>query len=143
MDNANLIATAEVNISAPVYKVWEALIDPESIKKYMFGTTVESDFKVGSDIVWKGEWNGHPYEDRGKILKVIPGKTLQYSHISPGSGEEDVPENYRTVTIELSDVNDKTHVLLTQDKNATDEARNEAQKNWNNMLDSMRALLEE
>lgn len=143
MSNANLIATAEINIDAPVYKVWEALTDPAANNKFMFGSTVESDFKEGSAITWSGEWEGKPYEDKGKILKAVPGKTLQYSHLSPGMGEEDKPENYRTVTIELSDVNDKTHLLLTQDNNANEENRDKAKKNWDDMLSSLKELVEE
>jgi hypothetical protein len=31
------------------------LIDPNLIKEYMFGSLVETDWQVGSPIVWKGE----------------------------------------------------------------------------------------
>ena len=63
-----------------------ALVDPAAIKQYMFGTTVESDWREGSSIVWKGEWQGRAYEDKGVILRLEPGRLLQYSHFSPLSG---------------------------------------------------------
>ncbi|MCE8425412.1 MAG: SRPBCC domain-containing protein [Candidatus Methanoperedens sp.] len=50
-----LVARASVSVNAPVDKVWEALTNPEIIKQYMFETAVISDWKEGSQIVWKGE----------------------------------------------------------------------------------------
>ena len=40
---ANHIAKAQKTINASVEKVWDALTNPEMIKKYMFGATVSSD----------------------------------------------------------------------------------------------------
>ena len=45
MISTNNIAKADTTIDAPVDKVWDALINPEMIKKYMFGTTAISDWK--------------------------------------------------------------------------------------------------
>ena len=64
----NITARASTTIDKPVAIVWRALVTPETIKRYMFGATVVSDWKEGSAIVWKGEWKGKPYEDKGKIL---------------------------------------------------------------------------
>lgn len=140
--NKELIAKAEATINAPIAKVWEALTKPEIIKQYMFGTNVVSDWQVGSSIVWKGEWQGKSYEDKGKILKFEEGRVLQYSHFSPLTGEPDVPENYHTVTIELSSDGTQTIVTLSQDNNATEEAREHSEKLWNMMLDGLKKLLE-
>ncbi|MFA6150079.1 MAG: SRPBCC family protein [Chitinophagaceae bacterium] len=142
MSTENLMARAEIGIYAPVYKVWETLIDPESNNKFMFGSNVESDWKEGSPITWRGEWQGHPYEDKGKILKMVPGKTLQYTHYSEMMSNDDSPENYRTVTIDLSDSNDQTRVSLKQDKNKTEKDREDSEKNWNMMLQSLKELIE-
>ena len=100
--NDTFIAKAQVEINAPIANVWDALVDPATIKQYMFGTNVVSDWHEGAPIVWRGEWEGKPYEDKGKILQLKPEYVLQYSHFSPLSGQPDVPENYHTVTIELS-----------------------------------------
>ncbi len=118
-----LIAKATVTIAMPTKKVWDALVNPATIKQYFFGTTVVSDWRVGSPIVWKGEWQGKSYEDKGSILQYEPGRTIQYSHFSPLSGLPDKPENYHNVTIELSAGKDQTKVLLSQDNNATEEER--------------------
>ena len=98
----NLIARASSDINAPGEEVWNALVNPEAIRQYMFGANVVSAWQEGSSITWKGEWQGQPYEDKGVILKFRPGRTIQYSHFSPLSGLPDKQENYHTVTIELS-----------------------------------------
>jgi len=85
------MANAEIGINAPIAKVWDALVNPETIKQYMFGTNVVSDWKEGSPIVWKGEWQGKTYEDKGVILRLVPRQIIQYSHFSPLSGLPDVP----------------------------------------------------
>jgi uncharacterized protein YndB with AHSA1/START domain len=38
-----LSARASVTISASSEKVWDALVNPEAIKRFMFGTNVVSD----------------------------------------------------------------------------------------------------
>src|SRR4030043_830847 len=126
----NFIGRAEVKIYARPARVWEALISPEIIRRYMFGTDAVSDWKEGSPITWKGEWEGKHYEDRGVILRLEPERVLSYSHFSPLSGLQDRPENYHTVTIELSGEGEYTRVSLSQDNNLTAEARDHSQKNW-------------
>jgi len=136
------IAKASTTINAPKAKVWDALVNPEAIKQYMFGTNVVSDWREGSPIVWKGEWQGKGYEDKGVILRLQAQRMLQYSHFSPLSGLADVPENYHRVTIELSDEGTNTRISLAQDNNPTDQAREHSEKNWGMMLASLKKLLE-
>ena len=52
MTSTNHIAKAETTIDASADKVWTALTDPETIKKYMFGTTVVADWKDGGKIAF-------------------------------------------------------------------------------------------
>ena len=137
------IAKAETTINTSVDKVWNALTDPGMIKKYMFGTTVISDWKEGSKIIWKGEWEGKSYEDKGKILRFEPKRSLQYSHFSPLSGLHDNPENYHIVTIDLEEKDDQTSVTLTQDNNADEKTKEHSEKNWKMMLASLKKILEE
>jgi uncharacterized protein YndB with AHSA1/START domain len=136
------IAKAKIKINAPRLKVWDALVNPAVIKEYMFGTNVISEWKEGSRILWKGEWQGKLYEDKGMILRLVPGKILQYSHFSPLSGVPDAPENYHTVTIELSEEGAVIAVSLTQDNNPTEPVKEHSEKNWEMMLASLKKLLE-
>lgn len=139
----DLIAKASVTVNATSDEVWDALVKPEAIKQYMFGTTVVTDWREGSPIAWKGEWEGKPYEDKGVILQFKPRRSLQYSHFSPLSGLPDTPENYHTVTIELSGEGDRTRVSLAQDNNSTAQTREHSEKTWKMMLDALKKFLEQ
>ena len=140
--NRGMIARATININATGTKVWNALVSPEAIRQYFFGTNVISDWHEGSSIIWKGEWQGKSYEDKGTILQLETGRTLQYSHFSPLSGLPDKPENYHTVTIKLSANGHQTHVILAQDNNSTNEERQESTKNWEMMLTGLKKYVE-
>jgi uncharacterized protein YndB with AHSA1/START domain len=138
----SLIARATISINSPVQRVWDALTDPEAIQQYMFGTTVVSDWHEGSTIVWKGEWQGKSYEDKGKIIQFVPIQLIQYSHFSPLSGMQDVPENYHIVTVELFTDGKKTRISLTQEHNTSEEERQHSQQNWEAMLENLQKYLE-
>ena len=136
------IAKKSITINAPAAKVWHALTNPAMIKQYLFGTEAISDWKVGSPIVYRGTWEGKAYEDKGKILRMAPNKLLETTYWSGTSGLADIPENYNTVTYELSERGNQTTVSLTQDNNPSAEARDHAQNNWGMVLEGMKKLLE-
>ena len=142
MDN-NLIARASIKINATNSKCWDALVNPEAIKQYMFGTNVVTDWREGGPIIWKGEWQGKPYEDKGMVLLFKPMRTIQYSHFSPLTGLPDKPENYHIVTIEVAAEGNQTSVKLSQDNNPNEQAREHSEKNWDMMLVSLKKFLEQ
>ena len=140
--NDSFNARASTTIHAPAARVWEALTRPELIKEFMFGTQVVSEWKVGSAILYRGEWQGKAFEDKGKILEFQPEKKLVTTHWSPLSGVPDSPENYHTVSYELSGQGDSTQVTITQDNNASKEEQSDSEKNWKMMLDGLKKMLE-
>jgi uncharacterized protein YndB with AHSA1/START domain len=139
---ADYVATAETEIDAPPKKVWTALTDPDEIEKYMFGSHVVTDWKPGSSIAWKGEYEGKKYEDKGEILEIEPERRLKLTHFSPLSGQEDVPENYHTLVYELESRGGKTRVALSQDGNRSEEAAKHSQENWEKMLSGLKEVVE-
>jgi uncharacterized protein YndB with AHSA1/START domain len=141
-NTTNLIARCSIMVNAPPSKVWQALVTPSAIKQYMFGTEMSSDWKEGSPVTWKGEWQGKKYEDKGVIQQFTPEKALQYTHFSPMAGLPDKPENYHTVSIQLTPEGNGTRVSLTQDNNATEQERAHSEKNWEMMLEGLKKLLE-
>jgi uncharacterized protein YndB with AHSA1/START domain len=137
-------AIASVTIDAPRAKVWKALTDPAEVKRYMHGTNLATDWKVGSPITWSGEWKGTAYEDKGTVLDVEPERRLTYTHWSPMGGSEDRPENYHTVTCELAGDGGQTTLTLTQDNNGTQEAADQmAENNWAPMLQGLKETAEQ
>jgi len=139
---ADYVATAETEIDAPRDKVWTALTDPQQIKEYMFGSEVVTDWKQGSPIVWKGEYEGNKYEDKGEIVEIEPERRLKVTHFSPLSGQEDRPENYHTLLYELEEREGRTRVSLSQDNNASKEAAEHSQANWEKMLAGLKQVAE-
>lgn len=136
------VATAAVDIAATPQRVWTALTDPDEIEKYMFGSRVKTDWKPGSPIVWKGEYEGRKYEDKGEVIEVQPRRRLVVTHFSPLSGQPDEPDNYHTVTYELRGSGDSTHVELSQDNNGSAEEAEHSAANWQLMLDGLKQHLE-
>jgi uncharacterized protein YndB with AHSA1/START domain len=136
------VATAETDINGSPAQVWAALTDPEQIKEYMFGSQVETDWKPGSPIVWNGEWEGRPYQDKGEVLEVEPERRLKVTHFSPLTGQDDVPENYHTLSYELMANEGGTHVSLSQDNNGSEEEAEHSRSNWEMMLAGLKKHVE-
>ena len=110
-----LIVKNCISINAPVEKVWDALINPAQTKKYMFGCETVSDWKPGSPLLWKMDYEGKEFiAVKGTILKIETNRLLAYTTIDPNAGIEDVPGNYLTVTYELSSDNGGTMLTATQ-----------------------------
>jgi uncharacterized protein YndB with AHSA1/START domain len=137
------IAKASIEIHAPAESVWHALITPELIKQYLFGTEAISDWQEGSTITYRGIWEGRAYEDKGTILKLLPNEVMVTTHWSSMSGLEDVPENYSTVNYTLTPNGEKTTLEITQDNIATEESRQHSEKNWSMVLEGIKKVVEQ
>ncbi len=110
-----LIVTNSISINAPAAKVWDALINPEQTKKYMFGCETVSDWKQGSELLWRANYEGKEMVFvKGKIIEIKPENFLSYTTIDPNSGIDDVPENYLTVTYDLKEENGQTILTTSQ-----------------------------
>ena len=135
------VARAETTVAATPERVWRALTDPAQVKDWMVGTEVETDWRVGSPITWRGELDGKAYEDKGTILVHDEPRRLSMTHYSPLMGLPDEPDNYHTVTYDIAPEGDRTRVTLTQDGNDTPEQAEQFSANWQHMLDALAARL--
>jgi uncharacterized protein YndB with AHSA1/START domain len=142
MNQFKVAATAKIVINASPAKVWDALINPQLVRQYLYGAEIASDWKKGSPVTFKGEWKGKPYEDKGVILDFQPGKLLKLTHYSPLSGLPDVPENYHVVTYALSESGGRTTLTITQENNRDQAEVDDSTKTWNTILSGMKTLLE-
>lgn len=146
----NLIVKNNISIHAAASKVWDALVNPEQTKKYMFGCETFSDWKPGSPLLWKGN-----YEDKemifvkGVILEIEPTRFLKYTVIDPHATYPDTPENHLNVTYELVEKDGQTILTVTQDgfENAVEgekryqEANNKGE-GWNPILVAIKNIVE-
>jgi uncharacterized protein YndB with AHSA1/START domain len=142
-------ARATIDIRASRDAVWRALTEPDRIKQYFMGNAeVQTAWQVGSPIVFRGEWNGQTFEDKGEIVTFEPEHELAYSHFSPMTGKPDAPENYHLVDITLDGGSDTTSVTLEQSNltgGVSDEdraSREQFEQNWQQMLEELRDTVE-
>ncbi|WP_405139359.1 SRPBCC domain-containing protein [Nocardia sp. NBC_01388] len=136
------VATAETDINASPKQVWAVLTDPEQIRKFMFGADVSTDWQVNSPITWKGVYEGRQYEDKGELLAVEPDLLLKMTHYSPLSGQPDVPENYHTLTYELTGNGETTHLSLSQDNNASEAEAEHSRGMWQMLVTGVKEAAE-
>lgn len=136
------IAKSAVDLKASPADVWDALTNPEKVQEYFFGTHVDSDWKVGSPIIYTGEWNGKQYRDKGTILRVEKDRLLEHTYWSSMAGKEDKPENYNKVTYELEPKDGGTHLTVTQDNIPTEDAREHSQKSWEMLFQELKKFVE-
>jgi uncharacterized protein YndB with AHSA1/START domain len=133
---------ASITIDAPAQRVWEALTTPDLIKQWFFGVDTETDWTEGSPIVHRGEYQGRPYEDKGTILKIEPGRELVHTHWSAGSGLPDSPENYQEVTWAVSERDGATRLTVGEVNLPSEDAKSVSEQAWSAALRNLKDLLE-
>jgi len=137
-----LAVKKSIEINTDTSQVWDALTNPEKIKQYLFGTETISDWKVGSPIIFQGEYQGQKYKDKGNILDIKEGQLLQYAYWSGFSGLEDKEENYSKVTYKIDRKERHTILTLTQEGFASEQAREHSENNWGMVLDKIKEIIE-
>lgn len=139
----DLSLSKNITINASPSKVWEVLTTPELIKEFLYGTETITDWKVGSEIIFQGEYNGHSYRDHGKIVENIPNEKLTYSYWSGFSGLEDSPENYMTITYSFSLLdNGNTDFTWSQKGFASEEGLNHSKEGMDALLNQIKIIAE-
>ncbi len=128
-------------VKAPVTTVWEALTDPALVKQYFFGSDLLTNWKPGSQLIWRGEYEGQVYEDKGEVLEFHPNERLAFSYLSSWSGKEDLPENYLLVTYSLRAIPEGTELTITQSNYDAEKAAHSAE-NWNQVIDGLKQIVE-
>ena len=90
---------SSIIINAPIQKVWDTVTQPALVKQWQFGSDLITDWKIGSEIRFRSEWNNQIFEQWGIVKDIRLHEYIQYSLFAPGSGREDIPENYFTACI--------------------------------------------
>lgn len=132
----------EIAINANPAQVWKALVTPELIKQYLFGTDTISDWKEGSPVEFRGNYEGTSYADKGIILNCQQKKTLKYSYLSSFSNLEDKPENYSILTFTLTKTDNLTTLRLIQENILNEESAEHSAKSWEMVLEQLKNVAE-
>ena len=137
---AKQVINKTITINAAPEKVWDALTNPEKTKQYFFRCEVQSDWKPGSSIIFKGEpAPGQNIELKGKIIQIQPGQLLKYTvnhSTEPG---------YSTVTDVLKYQDGKTILSISDDVGETpgvEERIKKSEQGWEMVLNGLKQLVE-
>ena len=139
-NNGTVLKNIELN--APVSKVWDALTKPELTKQYFFDCESISTYKVGDAIEFV------MYKDNQKIVVVkgvitlcLTDKMLAYTCFSPET--ENKPDKHTMVTIALIPEENKTRLTITQGSFKDDKAHyDQTNQGWNFVLSGLKKLVE-
>ncbi len=102
-----------IEVTAPVDTLWKVLTDSDYIVQYMFGCIAETDWKPGSPLLWKGAADGKLYV-KGNVVAVDSPHQLAYTIFDPNSTIPDLPENYLTMTYQLTETPSGSRLDITQ-----------------------------
>jgi uncharacterized protein YndB with AHSA1/START domain len=104
-----------VTILAPASKVWRALTVPELVKQWQYGSDLRTTWEPGTPIVFRNEWNGQVFEQRGTVLEFEPTTRLKYSLFVPRPDLQEIPEHHFFMTYALTESNGLTSLLFRQE----------------------------
>jgi len=135
-------STTDLLIHASRERVWQALTDPALVKQYFFGTELETTWKVGAPLAFRGEWEGKAYEDRGTVLAFEPGHSLAYDYWSSFSDKPDKPETRQIIRYELGEAGDAVRLTVTQSNVDTQERADHSTQNWQKVFGGLKKMLE-
>ncbi|MFC6506897.1 SRPBCC domain-containing protein [Promicromonospora citrea] len=125
-------ATATTHIAEPPDRVWAELTHPGA--RWVLGANIETDYRPGSPITFEGHFFGRVFADKGRVLAVDRPRLLHFTHFSPMSDLEDIPENYHEIRIVLEPDDGGTRVTVTQENIDTEQHAAAAEGHWRDAL---------
>lgn len=129
-------------IQAPIERVFEAWLNPETLSRFMMPMPgmdhpkVQCDPKLGGKFEILMDVGGNLVSHSGEYVALERPNKLAFTWVSPASLEDSV------VTIELSSVGETaTNIALTQVKFIDEQHRSNHEGGWSNILSSLDGLL--
>ena len=104
-----------VKITATARNVWLALTVPDLVKQWQYGSDLLTTWEVGTPIIFRNEWNGQVFEQKGNVIEFLPESRLKYSLFFPRPDLQDIPEHYFFMTYELTESEEVTSLLVRQE----------------------------
>ncbi|MCW7491938.1 SRPBCC domain-containing protein [Leptospira sp. 2 VSF19] len=138
--NHNLTLSLTKTIPSSLERIWEILTTPKYIKQYLYDTDVISEWKEGSSLIFKGVWEGTPYEEKGKIIVLQRPQTFKYSYFSEFFGLPDLPENYSIIENKLTFADGFVTIHLTQTGFTAEDRREHSLQSWKQCLDIIEGI---
>ena len=131
-----------VKILAPAKKVWLALTRPDLVKQWQYGSDLLTTWEVGTSIVFRNEWGGQVFEQKGTVLEFSPASRLKYSLFFPRPDLPDIPEHYFFMTYLLTENDGTTSLLVRQEDPRPSTADASGGDDGPNVLSALKELVE-
>ena len=141
--NHKLKIDLNISIESSLDQVWNVLVSPDSIKEYLYGTETTSDWKKGSEIWFRGKWEGKDYEDKGIILKFDIQKEFSYTYFSSFFMLPDLPKNYSEIVMKLNEKQGGVFLHISQIGFLSESQQNHSLENWKQILEKIKQLAEQ
>ncbi len=139
----DFIVRKEIVLDAELSVVWDALTNPTKTKLYFFHCKVFSDWKVGSPITFKGRiFFLKKIELKGNIVAIEPQRLLKYTL---GNASDDSSKSFSTITDELSHIDGKTILNVSDDVGRGEGAEKRykrSMKGWDKVLQGLKKVVE-
>ena len=131
-----------ITINASLQKVWDTVTKPEWVKLWQYGSDLMTTWEIGSDIKFSTAWEDKVFEQWGKVLAFQPTELVSYSLFAPRPGLEDKPENYFTMSYNLSSENGQTKLEVVQEDNRPNAVQEAPQGEENPVLKLLKEIAE-
>ena len=138
------IAHKTIEINAAPSKVWDALTNPDVMKKWMSETEIKitTDWKVGSPFIINGNLHGINFENNGTVLRFERERVLKYSHLSSLSRLPDEDRNYSMIEFSLAPTENQTSLTVTVSNFPTESIYKHLVFYWNVTLEILKRMIE-
>jgi len=133
---------SKIVIKATPGKVWETLTKAEFVKRWQYGSDLQTTWEVGSAIRFVTAWEGKIFEQWGTVLEYTATQRLRYSLFAPRPGLEDKPENYFEMTYSLTAGNGNTKLEIVQEDNRPNAVQEDEQGEENPILKMLKEVAE-
>jgi len=132
-----------ITINTTRERVWDTLTKPELVKRWQYGSKLETTWEIGSRIEFTTEWNGTIFRQWGTILEFNPMNSLKYDLFAPRPDLEDKPENYFIMEYLLTATADAVELKIIQHDNRPGAIQEEPQGAENPVLQMLKKTAEE
>jgi uncharacterized protein YndB with AHSA1/START domain len=139
---SNRITTSKITINASANRVWDVLTKPELVKQWQYGADVITDWRKGSSIIYRNEWEGSVFEQRGMILEIEAMKLVKYTLFVPRPGLEETPNNTFSMTYTLEEKDGQTTLTIIQDDPREQQSQEHEEESENSVLNDLKKLVE-
>jgi len=136
-----------IRINASLNAIWEALTQPELMKRWMSDSEIEivTTWEVGSFIIINIREVSYKtaFTNNGTVLQFIKDRVLEYSHLSSISRLPDEPENYTIIRFTLQPEDDQTMLELELTNFPTESHYKHIDFYWTITLGVLKRIVEE